>query len=164
MPIIRLATPGFPTSWIALATITTALACNPAGTRPFYEPFLRAAADTVNFEPEAVMEAALTEIEARGMTVRRYNAEEGYLETAWFDLRDSTSHGSATSPDSVIKLRVWSDRLQRRQAEFRVEIVYPASLDPSLPERENTRQVPTTHAGHTFGIQLIHDIKERLGL
>lgn len=110
------------------------------------------------------MGAALAEVEARGMTVRKYNAEEGYLETAWFDLRDSTSHSWTTNPDSVVKLRVWSDRLQRRQAEMRIEIVFPAALDPSLPERENTRQVPTTHAGHAFGIRLIRDIKERLGL
>lgn len=149
---------------MVFGTILTVLACNPAGTRPFYEPFLRAAADTLNVEPETVLEAALAEVQARRMRVRKYNAEEGYLETEWFDLRDSTSHGSATDPDSVIKVRVWSDRLQRRQAEVRIETVYPAFLDPSLPERENTRQVPGTHAGHAFGVQLIRDIKDRLGL
>lgn len=96
------------------------------------------------------------------MVIQKFSAEEGYLETKWFDLRDSTSHGSATHPDSVIKIRVWSDRLQRRQAEMRIETTYPWSLDPSLPERENTRQVPATHAGHAFMAELIEAIKERL--
>ena len=144
--------------------VATALACNPAGTRPFYGPFLRAAADTLAVEPDIVLEAAFSEVEARGMAIRKFNAEEGYLETKWFDLRDSTSHGSTANADSVIKIRIWSDRLQRRQAEMRLETVYMSALDPSLPERENTAQVPTDHAGHPFGQQLIGDIKERLGL
>ena len=88
IPIIRLVTYRL----LVPATIAMALACNPAGTRPFYEPFLRAAADTLGVEPDVVLEAALAEIEARGMIVRKFNAAEGYLETKWFDLRDSTSH------------------------------------------------------------------------
>ena len=70
---------------------------------------------------------------------------DGYIETAWLD--SATGRPTKRRPlgTGVVRLRAWADPGRPGHTVLRVETLYRPFTDPSLPERELERQVPTTH-------------------
>ncbi|MBI4499875.1 MAG: hypothetical protein HY700_01820 [Gemmatimonadetes bacterium] len=113
-----------------------ALSCTSITTRPNIRPFPLASVDTVVGDPAAVLEAARDAVTALGIQMRAASPAEGYLETRWFDLVTHRSHRSNTSPERLVRMRVWTDLVTPSETQLVVETVYRSTIDPSVPDRE----------------------------
>jgi len=111
--------------------------CSAITVRPSYGPFPRAAHDTLDAQPDAVITAAADSLRAIGFDLRVVTPAEGYLETRWFDPATRRSRGTNEDPSRLYRVRVWADLVTPRRSQIVVESVRRRSVDPSLPERED---------------------------
>lgn len=86
-------------------------------------------------------------LDSAGLRVLRQAANEGYLETQWFDLESRTTTQPPFSHlDRVVKMRFFADPVQGR-TRLLAECVQRIAWDPSRAERELERVVPAGHPG-----------------
>jgi hypothetical protein len=106
-----------------------------------------------------VIVAAAHEVQAAGLTVVRVAADEGYLETEWYDVAARRTVDARTRHfDHIVKLRLFADPTAgktRLAAECVVRIAY----DPSEPERDLERMVPDSTPAHALLDSLIARLK-----
>ncbi len=101
------------------------------------------------------------ELGRREIPLVRVSPEEGYLESAWFDVATKR----AVAPPfgavaGVVKLRVFADPVGGgRNTRLFVEAVTRVAWDPSVPERELERMVAADHPVR----RMLNELIEGLG-
>ena len=112
------------------------IGCTSSTVRPTYGPLPLAEKDTVVGTPSAAAEAAREGVVTLAITISRFSASEGYLETRWFDPRSRRSRRENTDPAHLVRLRVWTDLVTPRETQVAIETVRRTTIDPSVPDRE----------------------------
>jgi hypothetical protein len=153
-----------PWLWV-VGALLLALACTAASTRPYFGPLAGARADTLPAVATTVVDALAASVQAVGFRVQAMSAQEGYLETYWFDTRAGRSGGRyARNPGAVVRLRFFVDDARALQSVVVSEVVYRTRLDPSRGEREIEALVPLDHAGMVLLDSVMHAAAARLGV
>ncbi|MFQ5549916.1 MAG: hypothetical protein ACE5FJ_01610 [Gemmatimonadales bacterium] len=140
-----------------------AATCHAPGTRPWITPLPQALYDSLETTPNRALAAAAFALDSLGFDISRSSADEGYLETRWFDV--TTAASSNTSGDShKVKVRIWTDALRRDRSAIILEAVYEWTADPSLPPRQRERHVPDDHAGFEILRRVLRLLQQSYGL
>jgi len=145
-------------------TIAVLAGCGAVNDRPYLDPLPNAIVDTVHAHPRVVIPEIEGLVTAEGLGVRLSTAREGYLETEWFDTETMRSGATRTrEPHRVVRLRFFANPIGEDLTELLAEAVIRQTLDPSLPERENERMVPTGHPGEELLNRILTAVAERFG-
>jgi hypothetical protein len=129
------------------------------GLRPRFGPLPGSVALELATQPETVIEAAAREVQAVGLTVAVADPAEGYLETAWYDVRRrATVTERARDLDQVVRLRFFADPLAGR-TRLAAECVRRIAEDPSEPERDLERMVPDSSPGRVLLDSIVGRLK-----
>jgi hypothetical protein len=141
-------------------------ACTPVTTRPDFKPDPRALVVILNARPERVTLGLDSLLPAESLEVARFNARDGYVESAWYDPAGHRSYRHerdiADLPQTV-KIRCWADPWVPGQTRLTVEPVYRPRVDPSRTERDLEVIAPPEHGGYKVALQLIEKVKQRFG-
>jgi hypothetical protein len=129
-----------------LLVLAAALACDPGTTRPGLVPLPDAAGTEVRLPPREAIRNLAEALRADSVPIRRVALRDGYMESGWFDTRSRrpASARRALGP-GVVQVRAWADPARPGSSQLVVETTYRPLLDPSLPQRELERQVPSKH-------------------
>jgi hypothetical protein len=120
------------------------------GLRPRYGPLPGSITLELEAQPDVVIETAAREVVAAGLKVARSDPPEGYLETAWYDVRRRrTVSAAARDLDRVVKLRFFADPTAGH-SRLSAECVRRIAYDPSEPERDLERMVPESGPGRAL--------------
>jgi hypothetical protein len=141
------------------------LGCTPATTRPPFLPSPRAPVAVVAAPAAEVVPEAVSWLVSQGLQVARSSTKDGYVETAWFDVRTrgSSRRGDPGDLLNTIKIRCWADPYVRGKSQLTVEAIYRPVLDPSRPERDLEVIVPQESAGSHIPEQLIEAMTKKFG-
>jgi hypothetical protein len=129
--------------WLVAAGLLAA--CRPDTTRPAITPYPDAAALEIRLRPPEATRRLAEALQADSLPPRRVRMRDGYIETAWLDSATGRPTGRRPLGTGVVRLRAWADPGRPGHTVLRVETLYRPVADPSLPERELERQVPSTH-------------------
>jgi hypothetical protein len=145
----------------ALAALALAACIRPnfGGVRPRYGPVPGSIALELDAAPDAVIVAAARDVRDAGLEVARMAANEGYLESQWYDLgtRRPVS-AQARDLDRVVKLRFFADPTAGR-THLAAECVRRFAYDPSQPPRDLERMVPDSTPGRVLLDSIIGRLK-----
>jgi len=142
------------------------LACTPVTTRPAFLPYPQALVAIVDAPAQRVVPEAMGWLTSQGMRVEWSSTRDGYVETAWFNLRTRQSTMGEADPGDLlatVKIRCWADPNIPGKSQLTVEAVYRPVLDPSRPERDLEVIVPQGSDGYRIAEQLIEAMKQRFG-
>ncbi len=130
---------------VTLALPAALAACQLATARPPFEPLPEARHADVALGRAEATERLAEALRADSIPVTRVEVRDGYLETPWFDT--ATKRPVTTRPigHGMVRVRGWVEPARYRHSELRVETVFRRMVDPSLPDRELERAVPTDH-------------------
>jgi phosphoribosylformylglycinamidine (FGAM) synthase-like enzyme len=127
--------------------------------RPVYGPLPGSITLLLDAAPDVVIVAAQHEVRAAGLAVASVAADEGYLETDWYDVvAKRTVSARAEDFDHTVKLRLFADPTAGR-TRFVAECVVRIAYDPSQPERDLERMVPDSTPAHALLDSLIARLK-----
>jgi hypothetical protein len=115
---------------------------------------------------ERVIPVLATLVAAESLRVARASAEDGYLETEWYDTETHRSfRDGAQVPDlaRAVKLRCWADPYVPTETVLTIEAAYRPRMDPSRAERDLEAPVPEERAGAALAAALLAGVKEKLG-
>ena len=142
------------------------LACTPITTRPPFLPSPQALATVLDVQPPEVVPEAVGWLTNQGLRVEWSSPRDGYIETAWYNLRTHASTPGETDPGDLlntIKIRCWADPNAPGKSQLTVEVVYRPVLDPSRQERDLEVVVPTGSEGYRIAEQLGEAMKQKFG-
>ena len=141
------------------------MACTPVTTRPDFKPFPESPIVVLLAPRQRVISALAGFVMADSLRVKRVNAEDGYLETEWYDTRTHRSFEGNRVPDlgSAVKLRCWADPYVASETILTIEAAYRPRYDPSRPERDLELVVPPDRDGAKLAAGLLVRLKERFG-
>lgn len=123
-----------------------ATACQPNTTRPGITPYPEALQGELRLSVSETTRRLAELLRADSIPVSQVRLRDGYLETRWFDSRTGRVKGGRTVLGlQTVRVRGWADPARPGSTQLTVETVYHPLADPSLPERELERQVPTDH-------------------
>ncbi len=127
--------------------------------RPVWGPLPGSVAVHLDAAPDAVITAAEREVRAAGLKVVAIAADEGYLETEWYDvLTKRTVSARAMDLDHIVKLRLYADPTAGK-TRLVAECVRRIAFDPSEPERDLERMVPDSTPQHALLDSLVARLK-----
>ncbi|MDH3455282.1 MAG: hypothetical protein OER90_00450 [Gemmatimonadota bacterium] len=154
--------------WRSQLTVWTGVialgACGAVNTRPYLTPLPGALIDTLQTDPMVVIEQVAAQVTAEGVTIRIMAAAEGFLETRWHELALSADEdASVRDSHSTVRFRFFADPIGERQTQLTSEAVTLGLLDPSLPERERERLVPSDHPGSHLARRIVAAVAAGLG-
>ena len=141
-------------------------ACTPATTRPAFLPYPQALVAVVDATPAQVVPEAVGWLVSQGLRAEWSSPQDGYVETAWYNVRTRQSAEGQTDPGdllSTIKIRCWADPNAPGKSQLTVEAIYRPMLDPSRPERDLEMIVPQGSEGYRIAQQLIDAMKQKFG-
>ena len=141
-------------------------ACTPATTRPGFLPSPQAMVAIVDAPAGRLVPEMEGWLAGQGMRVEWSSRQDGYVETAWFNVRTRQSTGGEGDPGDLfatVNIRGWADPNVPGKSQLTVEAVYRPILDPSRPERDLEVVVPQGSDGHRIAEQLIKAMKQRFG-
>ncbi len=96
---------------------------------------------------------------ARRASCPRVAADEGYLESGWYDLRTRrTVSARAAGFDHIVKLRLFADPTAGK-THLAAEAVVRIAYDPSEPPRDAERMVPDSTPGRALLDSLVARLK-----
>jgi hypothetical protein len=144
----------------AAIALTLVAACpNLGGIRPLYGPVPGSIAVELNTTPDIVIAAAARDVATLGFRVAASAANEGYLETEWFDVAARRSvTARARDLDRVVKLRFFADPAAGK-THLAAECVRRIADDPSLPPRDLERMVPDSTPGRVLLDSIVGRLK-----
>lgn len=151
---------------IRLSAICVAASCTPVTTRPPFLPSPQAVVVVVDAPPPRVVPEAVGWLTNQGLRVEWSSPRDGYVETAWYNLRTRASTFGETDPGDLlttVKIRCWADPYTPGKSQITVEAVYRPMLDPSRPERDLEVVVPQGSEGYRIAAQLTEAMKQRFG-
>jgi hypothetical protein len=142
--------------------LLAAAACKATAVRPYITPFPDAPTDTLQADPDDVIIELAALVTAEGLQVRVVSAEEGYLETGWYDVVSRTAVGSfGSDAERYIHLRFFVDPVNPLLTQLVSEALMRRTLDPSLPERQAEVLVPPGHEGDQVLTRIRHALRTR---
>jgi hypothetical protein len=144
----------------ALVALALAACATLTSVRPRFGPLPGSILVRVDADPAAVIRAAEAAARDAGLRVAASVPEEGYLETAWHDLADSTAL-RLPRQERRVRLRMFADPSSGRTLLI-AECAVRLYEDPSLPERELEHMVPETHPGYRLLQEILRDAQRRL--
>jgi hypothetical protein len=129
------------------------------GVRPLYGPVQGSLSLQLEAVPDVVILAAAREVRSAGLAVARVAADEGYLETEWFDLATRrTVSARARDLDRIVRLRFFADPTAGR-TRLAAECVVRIADDPSVPVHDLERMVPDSTPGRVLLDSIIARLK-----
>lgn len=141
-------------------------ACTPITSRPAFLPYPQALVAIVEAPAPRIVPEAMGWLANEGLRVEWSSPQDGYVESAWFNVRTRASTTGQTDPGALldtIKLRCWVDPNAPGKSQLTVEAVYRPMLDPSRPARDLEVIVPQGSEGHRIAVQLIEAMKQKFG-
>ncbi len=146
------------------AGLVVLAACGSVNVRPYLTPLPTALLDTLRAPPDALITEAERVLTMEGLRVRAASAQEGYLETHWYDPATQRTVGSTAFPvQRAVKLRLWADSVGLGRTQLTSEAVIRRSADPSLPSREAEMVVPPDHPGYELLVRVRDSLRGRFG-
>ncbi len=130
---------------LAIAAALSAAACDPATTRPPFQPFPEADTADVAGRVPAATKLLADALRADGIPLSRVHPRDGYIETAWLDARTLSRTHARPVGNGIVRVRAWVDPTIPEHSKLTVETVVRPALDPSLPERELERPAPAAN-------------------
>lgn len=132
-------------SVVACALAGALAACYPATTRPDIVPMPEAPRIEIDlFVPQATRALALA-LDADSITIRRTEADDGWLEGEWIDAATLAPVTGRPLGVGVVRVRGFVEPGRPNHSVLIVETVYRPVADPSRPDRDLERQVPSGH-------------------
>jgi hypothetical protein len=141
-------------------------ACTPVTSRPPFLPYPQAQVAVIDAPPTQLVPEAVGWLTSQGLRVQWSSPQDGYVETAWYDVRSRQSVEGQTDPGDLlntVKIRCWADPNVPGKSQLTVEAVYRPLLDPSRPERDLEEVVPQGSDGYRIAQQLIDAMKQKFG-
>jgi hypothetical protein len=141
-------------------------ACTPITSRPAFLPYPQALVAIVDASAPQIVPETMGWLASQGLRVEWSSPQDGYVETAWFNVRTRNSMTGQGDPGDLldtVKLRCWVDPNAPGKSQLTVEAVYRPMLDPSRPERDLEVMVPEGSDGHRIAAQLIEAMKQKFG-
>ena len=141
-------------------------ACTPITSRPAFLPYPEALVAIVDAPAPRIVPEAMAWLASQGLRVEWSSPRDGYVETAWFNVRTRRSMTGQGDPGDLldtVKLCCWVDPNAPGKSLLAVEAVYRPMLDPSRPERDLEVMVPQGSDGHRIAAQLIEAMKQKFG-
>jgi hypothetical protein len=127
--------------------------------RPVYGPLPGSLSLMLDGAPDAVIVVAQREVRAAGLTVASVAADEGYLETGWYDVAAKRAvDARARDLDHIVKLRLFADP-KAGKTYLAAECVRRIAYDPSEPERSLERMVPDSTPARALLDSLVARLK-----
>jgi hypothetical protein len=144
-------------------TMAGLIACQPATSRPAYQPVPQAAITEVRLPPREATRLLAEALRADSIPAARVDLRDNWIETSWFD--PSTGQRTSNRPigRNVVRLRAWADPTRPGNSKITVETVYRPTADASLPDRELDRQVPRDHPVAIKVRAALQDLVKRYG-
>lgn len=127
---------------VTLAALILASACDPGTRRPTFTPRPEAATTELELTVPAATRALAEALQADSVPLARVAPRDGYLETSWLDAVTMRPATGRPVGQSAVRLRGWVDPSRYGFSRLTVEVVYRATVDPSLPVRETEAPVP----------------------
>ncbi len=161
----RIRTERWRIGWRAGAILAVG-ACTPVTTRPGFMPYPQALVSIVDAPAPRLVPEMVGWLSSQGLQVLWSSPEDGYVETAWYNVRTRTSvFGDAEPGDllNTVKIRCWADPNVPGKSQLTVEAVYRPTLDPSRPERDLEVIAPQGSDGSRIASQLAEAMKKRFG-
>lgn len=146
--------------------LVACLACTPVTTRPGFMPYPQALVRIIDATAPHLVPEMVGWLSSQGLQVQWSSPQDGYVETAWFNVRTRTSvFGDAEPADllNTVKIRCWADPNVPGKSQLTVEAVYRPTLDPSRPERDLEVIAPQGSDGDRIATQLADAMKKRFG-
>jgi hypothetical protein len=131
-------------STLLAAGLVVGAACQPNTGRPALTPLPESAGTEIRLTPAEATRRLAEALRADAVPVRKVLLRDAYLETGWFDAKTGRTRPPALGP-GVVRVRAWADPARPGSSLLAVETAYRPLADPSLPDRELDRQVPTKH-------------------
>lgn len=132
--------------------------------RPYLTPLPHAPTDTLQVDAADLIDQLSDLVTAEGLRVRKISAEEGYLETGWYDVvTRSPTRSYGSDADRYVRLRFFVDPVNPLLTQLACEAVMRGTLDPSLPDREAEIMVPPGHAGDQMLTRIRDTLRTRYG-
>jgi hypothetical protein len=144
---------------VIVGIVTASGACNPATTRPLFQPYPTALAGAVAAARPRVVPEVAAWLEASGLPVEFQSVRDGFVETRWQRAAEVDTAQRALP----VKVRVWVDPGPPGSSMLVVEAVYRPLVDPSRPPRELERPVPDAHPAAALPATLIEAMRKRFG-
>lgn len=141
-------------------------ACTPVTTRPGFMPYPQAQVSIIDAAAPRLVPEMVGWLSSQGLKVQWSSPEDGYVETAWYNLRTHNStFGDAEPGDllNTVKIRCWADPNVPGKSQLTVEAVYRPALDPSRPERDLEVIAPQGSEGDRIATGLAEAMKKRFG-
>ena len=149
-----------------IAIVVLLAACTPITSRPAFLPYPQALVAVVDAPAPRIVPEAMGWLASQGLRVEWSSPQDGYVETAWYNVRTHRSMTGQGDPGDLldtVKLRCWIDPNAPGKSQLTVEAVYRPMLDPSRPERDLEVTVPEGSDGHRIAAQLIEAMKQKFG-
>lgn len=122
-----------------------ALACQPATSRPYFGPVTGAPQVEVRLPTAQATRAFADLLRSDSIPLLRIEPRDGYIESAWFDVRSKARTRARPLGPSVVRVRAWIDPGRPGYSRLTAETVYRPLADPSVDQRSLDRQVPPDH-------------------
>jgi hypothetical protein len=162
----RIHVPSFHRS-VASISVAWLSSCTPVTTRPDFRPGPRALVAILNARPDRVTLGIDSLVPAESLEVAHFNVRDGYVETAWYDVRAHRArHHERDIADlsATVKIRFWADPWVPGQTRLTVEPVYRPRIDPSRVERDLEVIVSKENEGYKIAEKLVDKLKARFGV
>jgi hypothetical protein len=147
----------------ALGTMAGLIACQPATSRPPYQPVPQAAITEVRLPPREATRLLAEALRADSIPAVRVDLRDNWIETRWFDPASGQVTSNRPIGRNVVRLRAWADPTHPGNSKITVETVYRPIADASLPDRELDRQVPRDHPVAIKVRAALQDLVKRYG-
>jgi hypothetical protein len=128
-----------------LALLAGLAACKAGTTRPYYPPLTGAPQTEIELGVRETTQALADVLRGDSLPVTRVEPRDGFVETAWFEVRNKRPAGGRHLGPGVVQVRAWADPSRPGHSRLVVETVFRPLADPSLSSRELDRQVPPDH-------------------
>jgi hypothetical protein len=139
------------------------LACQPNTYRPSFTPLPEAAGIEVRLRVRDATRHLAEDLKASAIPIRKVMIRDGYMESGWFSARTGRPTSGRPLGTGTVRVRAWVDPARPGSSLLSVETSYRPAADPSLPERELDRQVPSDHPVAVKVTDVLKKLVERYG-
>ena len=139
------------------------LGCHAYTTRPTFPPMAGAPFAELNVTVARATGLVAEALRDDSLPVSRVEPKDGLIETPWFDASTFKPKRGRPLGPNVVQVRAWVDPTKPGSSRVTVETVFRPLADPSLPDRELDRLVPSDHpVGKRMG-DLVIDLARTYG-
>jgi hypothetical protein len=125
--------------------ILLALGCHPNTTRPAFPPLPGAPFAELKLTVPRATGIVADAMRQDSLPVSLVQPRDGLIETPWFNAKTFTETDARRLGPDVVQVRAWLDPTKPGSSRVTMETVYRPLADPSLPDRELDRLVPSDH-------------------